>query len=37
MGVCSKVDFNEYSAPDTVVVETASVNESETKTKETDE
>ena len=37
MGVCSKVDFNEYSAPSTVVDETASVNESETKTKKTDE
>lgn len=37
MGACSKVDFNEYSAPSTVVVDTASVNESETKTKETNE
>ena len=37
MGACSKVDFNEYSAQSTVVEETASVNESETKTKKTDE
>lgn len=37
MGVCSKVDFNEYSAPSVVVDETTSVNESETKTKKTDE
>lgn len=37
MGACSKVDFNEYSAPSTVVDETTSVNESETKTKETNE
>ena len=37
MGACSKVDFNEYSAPSTVVVDTVSVNESETKTKETNE
>lgn len=37
MGVYNKVDFNEYSAPSTMVDETTSVNESETKTKKTDE